>query len=210
MKIQWKKTLVAVMAVISLSEIRVAAAYGPTDLAHVHPGASARAPIGWIQFCSQYPADCVAPKVSKGLSIVTKERLRELDKVNRFFNQSIKAMTDQEQYGVVEYWTYAVTGKGDCEEYVLEKKRQLIRLGWSPESLLITVVLDKQRGGHAVLTVATNQGDLVLDNVTDEILPWSKSGLTFIKRQSPADPNTWLDLGRALGVPEIVTAATRR
>lgn len=209
MKKIWQ-IIIAAGAVISFSEIKLATARGPTDLTHVHPGALAPPPIGWIQFCKQYPKDCAAPKLLKGFPSATKAKLLELDRVNRYFNQSIVAITDLEQYGVVEYWTYPVTGKGDCEEYVLEKRRALIQLGWPPESLLVTVVLDKQRGGHAVLTVTTNQEDLVLDNVTDEILPWSESGLTFIKRQSPTDPNMWVDLGRTLGVPEVITAATRR
>ena len=137
-------------------------------------------------------------------------RWRELDMVNQSFNRSIKPVTDQEQYGVAEYWTYAVTGSGDCEEYVLEKRRRLIQLGWSPASLLISVVIDKQNGGHAVLTAVTDQGEFVLDNITDDIVPWSKSGLMFVKRQSPSDPNIWVDLGRVLGTPEVITAATRR
>lgn len=206
----FRKAALAATVIVGLFDARAALAYGPTDLAHLHPGTQARPPIGWIQFCNQYPDDCSSPKGLNSSVALTPARWRELDTVNRFFNRSIQPVTDQEQYGVIEKWTYAVTGKGDCEDYVLEKRRELMRLGWSPASLLITVVLDKQNGGHAVLTVVTDQGDFVLDNVTDDVMPWSKSGLTFIKRQSPSDPNVWIDLGRMLGTPEVVTAATHR
>lgn len=209
MKSLGKLTLMAVI-VVGVFGARPAFSYGPTDLAHLHPGSPTRPPIGWIQFCNQYPKDCVAPKVADKRVVLTPVRWRELDMVNKSFNRSIKPVTDQEQYGVAEYWTYAVTGSGDCEEYVLEKRRRLIQLGWSPASLLISVVIDKQNGGHAVLTAVTDQGEFVLDNITDDIVPWSKSGLMFVKRQSPSDPNIWVDLGRVLGTPEVITAATRR
>jgi predicted transglutaminase-like cysteine proteinase len=103
--------------------------------------------------------------------------------------------------------SYGTSGKGDCEDYVLEKKRKLLQLGWAPASLLITVVIDKQGGGHAVLTAVTDKGDYVLDNVTDEILLWSDSGLTFVKRQFGSNPNAWVDLGRRIGSPAFVATA---
>ena len=209
MKVLLTMVLAAVMAA-GLLETKAVLAYGPTDLAHLHPGARARPPIGWVQFCAQSPKECVAPARAEAQTVLTLARWNELDRVNRYFNKAIEPVTDQEQYGVAENWTYAVTGKGDCEEYVLEKRRFLIQQGWSPSSLLITVVIDKQNGGHAVLTAVTDRGDFVLDNVTNDILPWSNSGLTFVKRQSSSNPNVWVDLGRVPGKPEAVTATTAR
>lgn len=133
----------------------------------------------------------------------------ELLTVNLKFNQAIEPVTDQDQFGVIENWDYAKTGKGDCEDYVLEKRRELIKRGWPLSALLITVVIDKEGGGHAVLTVVTDRGEFVLDNQTDKVLPWSKSGLTFIRRQSPDNQNAWQDLGRFLGRPDVVTAALK-
>jgi len=209
MKILLTMALAAVMTA-GLLGTKAVLACGPTDLAHLHPGAKARPPIGWVQFCTRNPKECVAPYEVSARTALTLARWKELDRVNRYFNKAIEPVTDLDQYGVAENWTYAVTGKGDCEEYVLEKRRFLIRQGWSPASLLITVVIDKQNGGHAVLTVVTDHGDFILDNVTDDILPWSNSGLTFIKRQSSSNPNVWVDLGRVPGKPEAVTATTAR
>ena len=146
------------------------------------------------------------PAAGSARTVLTLARWDELDRVNRHFNRAIQPVTDQDQYGVIENWTYAVTGKGDCEEYVLEKRRRLMQLGWLPGSLLITVVIDKQNGGHAVLTAVTDRGDFVLDNVTDHILPWSSSGLVVVKRQSSSNPNLWVNLGHIPGRPEAVTA----
>lgn len=203
------KILVAIL-IAGLLGVSYARAYGPTDLTHLHPGLSAQPPIGWIQFCNENPVECIAPRLAGGPAVLTTARWRELDAVNRFFNQSIRPVTDREQYSMVEKWTYAVTSMGDCEDYVLEKRRRLLQLGWPSASVLITVVIDKQNSGHAVLTVVTDRGEFVLDNVADEILPWSTSSLTFVKRQSPSDPNVWVDLGRVLGTLEVITATTRR
>jgi predicted transglutaminase-like cysteine proteinase len=70
----------------------------------------------------------------------------------------------------------------------------LIQLGWPREALLVTVVLDNEDEGHAVLTVTTDKGDYVLDNKKEDILLWSKTGYRFVKRQSQSDPNVWVSL----------------
>jgi predicted transglutaminase-like cysteine proteinase len=195
--------------VIWATSAACATAGSRTDLAHLHAGVESRPPIGWVQFCADNKGDCQAKPQGSGQVTLTDSSWRELVDVNLRFNKSIAPVTDQDQYGVVERWTYAKTGKGDCEDYVLEKRRELAKLGWPLSALLITVVLDKEGGGHAVLTVMTNRGEFVLDNQTDAIHRWSDSGLTFIKRQSPSNPNVWLDLGRMLGRPEVVTATIR-
>ena len=76
----------------------------------------------------------------------------------------------------------------------LLKRRFLENLGFAPEALLITVVLDEKKEGHAVLTVVTDEGDFVLDNRRDEIRRWSDLEYTFLKRQSQRDPRLWVAL----------------
>lgn len=184
-----------------------ALAGGRTDLAHLHPGNAGRAPIGWLGFCAEQPRECLPHSAAREQRVtLSAAAWRELVRVNLHFNRIIEPVTDQEQYGVIERWTYANSGRGDCEDYVLEKRRELVRLGWPASALLITVVRDKEGLGHAVLTVVTDRGEYVLDNQTDEILLWSHSQLTFIRRQSPLDPNAWVDLGGVIGRPEVVTA----
>ena len=108
---------------------------------------------------------------------------------------------------MVEKWSYPDTGKGDCEDYVLLKRRMLMQAGWPREALLITVVRDKKGDGHAVLTVKTDKGDFILDNQEENVLLWSETGYRFVKRQSQSDPNVWV----ALGDPRPATAtATAR
>ena len=77
-------------------------------------------------------------------------------------------MTDMEHWGVSERWNYPDDGYGDCEDYVLLKRRMLMQAGWPRQALLVTVVRDKQGDGHAVLTVKTDKGEFILDNQTEE------------------------------------------
>ena len=89
-------------------------------------------------------------------------------RINRWVNETIKPMTDLEHWGVAERWNYPDDGYGDCEDYVLLKRRMLMQAGWPRQALLITVVRDKQGDGHAVLTVKTDKGEFILDNQNED------------------------------------------
>jgi predicted transglutaminase-like cysteine proteinase len=45
-----------------------------------------------------------------------------------------------------------------------------------------------------VLTILTDQGDFILDNKRDAILPWWRTGYSFIKREG-TDGKGWVALG---------------
>ena len=99
--------------------------------------------------------------------MLTPKAWTDLVKVNAWVNDNIKPITDLEHWGVVEQWDYPDDGNGDCEDYVLLKRRMLMQAGWPREALLITVVRDKKGDGHAVLTVKTDRGEFILDNQED-------------------------------------------
>jgi predicted transglutaminase-like cysteine proteinase len=115
-------------------------------------------------------------------------------------------MTDMDHWGVVEKWSYPDDGYGDCEDYVLLKRKMLMQAGWPSEALLITVVREKNGDGHAVLTAKTDKGEFVLDNQNPDILLWSETNYRFVKRQSQLDPNLWVSLGDPR--PAISTATS--
>jgi predicted transglutaminase-like cysteine proteinase len=77
---------------------------------------------------------------------------------------------------------------------VLEKRRTLAKGGIAIANLLITVVRQKNGAGHAVLTVRTDAGDYVLDNLSQEVLPWDHTGYHYVKRQSVADTGKWVSI----------------
>jgi len=164
-------------------------------------------PIGHVRFCQRQPADCRRSKLRTRRVKLTKERRHELELINSFVNRIISPVTDQQLYGRVEYWAYP-NSEGDCEDYVLLKRKMLINRGWPESALLITVVLDENQEGHAILTVRTANGDYLLDNKRSEITTWNKSPYRFIKRQSFRDPRIWMSLipDEGAGVPQTSLA----
>ena len=134
-------------------------------------------PYGFVNFCERMPRECAQGPQEEQRFFATPARLAELDAVNRAVNHEIEPVTDMELYGVTDYWTIPTT-KGDCEDYVLLKRKRLMELGWPASALLITVVRDEKGEGHAVLTARTAQGDFILDNKTDEIKAWHRTRTT--------------------------------
>jgi predicted transglutaminase-like cysteine proteinase len=170
-------------------------------------GETTRAPIGWVEFCVEYDPECKTTPSKPRDVVLTTQAWKQLESVNLYVNTHVKPMTDMEHWGVVERWNYPDDGYGDCEDYVLQKRKMLMQAGWPREALLITVVRDKHGDGHAVLTVKTDKGEYILDNQVDQILLWSDTGYRFVKRQSQSDPNVWVALGEPRGTP--ATAAAR-
>jgi predicted transglutaminase-like cysteine proteinase len=169
-------------------------------------GETARAPIGWIEFCVEYDPECKTKPSQPRDVMLSAAAWKDLERVNQYVNTHVKPMTDMEHWGVVERWNYPDDGYGDCEDYVLQKRRMLMQTGWPREALLITVVRDKHGDGHAVLTVKTDKGEYILDNQNDQILLWSDTGYRFVKRQSQSDPNVWVSLGEPSRQPATATS----
>ena len=155
----------------------------------------ARMPGGLASLCEREPEFCAPISPGPGLLPVTHEVWQLLSRVNRQINHTITSTTDRKLYGKLEYWTLPSVS-GDCEDYVLLKRKTLAEQGVDPALLLITVVQDETGEGHAVLTIPVAGGDIVLDNRRDEILIWNETGYRFVKRQSAADPNVWVSLGQ--------------
>jgi len=172
-----------------------AAAAGSGRLAHVLISGVTQAPPGWIAFCAQQPNECSEPTTTPSELALSRKTWIDLVHVNNWVNDAIKPLSDLKHWGVAERWSYPDDGYGDCEDYVLLKRRMLVHAGWPRETLLVTVVRDDRGEGHAVLTVITDEGDYILDNQKRDILIWSDTGYHFIKRQSQSNPNVWVSLG---------------
>jgi predicted transglutaminase-like cysteine proteinase len=116
----------------------------------------------------------------------------------------VEPRTDMEMWGREELWSYP-TSVGDCEDYVLEKRRMLLSLGVPAGNLLITVVRQPNGDGHAVLTVNTSLGDFVLDNLEPRVLAWKDTEYTFLKRQSSQNSGAWVSVndGRSTAVGSV-------
>jgi predicted transglutaminase-like cysteine proteinase len=195
---------VAALAAIAAACVAVPSASAQqARLMYVSVGEASRPPIGWVHFCQDRAWECRVEATEPRDVELTPAALKELERINRHVNERIKPLTDLEQYGVIEKWTYPESGFGDCEDYVLLKRRMLMQIGWPREALLITVVRDKKGDGHSVLTVRTNRGEFILDNQVDLILPWAETGYHYTKRQSQSDPNEWVSLGDPRPTPYV-------
>jgi len=181
----------ALMAVVSLPTAQAA---NERPL-FISVGASARAPIGWTDFCAQSPRECDGRPLEARDVVLSQKAWKDLVRINKWVNDSVKPMTDMDHWGVIERWSYPDDGYGDCEDYVLLKRRMLMQAGWPRQALLITVVRDLKGEGHAVLTVKTDKGEFILDNQEDQILLWSETSYHYVKRQSQVDQNVWVSLG---------------
>jgi predicted transglutaminase-like cysteine proteinase len=196
----------AAVAIVLGTAVLMPAAAGQRPL-FVSVGPMARAPIGWTEFCTEHSQECNTKAIEPRDVVLTTKAWKDLVHINAWVNNTIKPITDLEHWGVVERWSYPDDGYGDCEDYVLLKRRMLMRAGWPRQALLITVVRDKRGDGHAVLTVKTDRGEFILDNQAEEIVLWSETGYRFVKRQSQSDPNTWVALGDPR--PATSTATSR-
>ncbi len=153
-------------------------------------------PIGYVQFCARGEEECKFKGGKAERLAMSPENWNMLNQVNTYVNGKIKPINDIDLYHQAEMWAYP-TSAGDCEDYVLLKKRYLQGMGFSQDELLITVLLDEKGEGHAVLTVVSDGGDFILDNRRDEILRWDQTEYKFLKRQSQNDPKQWVALQKS-------------
>ncbi len=161
-------------------------------------------PIGHYEFCRENPHECAYAGGDAGPIILSQDSWKTILQINYTVNTTIKPMTDMELYGVEEKWAIPTTA-GDCEDFALLKRKELIDAGFSPSDLLMTVVLQPNGEGHAVLTVRTDRGDFVLDNMRNKVKLWSETEYTFLKRQSADNPARWVKIqdGRAVAVGSL-------
>ncbi len=164
-------------------------------------GLQTTVPFGWVDFCQRYKGECDHGTTAPVDINLSAKALADLDRVNKWVNGSIEPVSDMDHWGVADRWDYPTDKKGDCEDYALLKRRLLIGLGFPRQALLMTVVKDEHNDGHAILTLKTNRGEFVLDNLHNDIKAWNETGYRFVKRQSQVDENLWVQVGDPAATP---------
>jgi len=150
-------------------------------------------PIGHYEFCRTYRDQCMPKRGSYEPIAIDRGVWADILDVNSSVNMVIEPRSDLEIYGREEVWTYP-DAAGDCEDYVLLKRQMLINKGLPPSGLLITVVRKPDGEGHAVLTVRTDRGDFVLDNLRTDVRLWTDTEYTYLKRQSERHAGHWVSI----------------
>lgn len=126
-------------------------------------------PVGHYELCKRSPIECNEKTASSKPVELTRSLWKAMIAINDKVNTDVAPRTDMEMWGQEEVWSYPDNGAGDCEDYVLEKRRNLMELGVPAGNLLITVVRQPNGDGHAVLTVRTSLGEYILDNLDTRV-----------------------------------------
>ena len=194
--------IIACLVVESISGSNLASA-SESSGSYAVVGGRTSIPYGWIDFCGRRPQECkVAPLPPVNVKLTT-EAWQALNQINQRVNAFIVPVTNLEHWGtMLDHWDYPVDGKGDCKVYALYKRKLLMQAGFPRQALLMTIVRDLEGQGHVILTVKTDRGEFVLDNLAEDIRPWNVTGYQYIKRQSPEDPNVWLSIEATPRAPQ--------
>jgi predicted transglutaminase-like cysteine proteinase len=156
---------------------------------HARVSSAVTAPPGFRDACRRYGWLCS----NRGASgrMPDDQLLAHAQEVNSRVNRSVREVSDKANYGVQEHWTLPYNGRGDCEDFALLKKKLLIEKGVNPRRLMMAVALDRRGDNHAVLLLRLNSGDVVLDNLTSRIVPWRRTGYTFLAKQVSSNKSQW-------------------
>lgn len=148
-------------------------------------------PMAFTQFCLKYVDECKPQRLvfRGGRLKLTNRRWAELENVNRAVNASIRPERNKEGLAG-EKWLLS-PAFGDCNDFAVTKRHQLIARGWPARAVLLSEVVTVSGEHHLVAVVRTDGGDLVLDNLTDRIMPWFQKSYQWVRIQTPKNPNYW-------------------
>lgn len=167
----------------------VAQAAGAQTRHHLQAVKAVDAPAGFNGVCQRYRWAC---DPGQGGGVTGKALFDVAATINASVNRRVREVADQRQYNRREYWALPTSIGGDCEDFALLKKQELLGKGVAAERLLIATVLDRRQNPHAVLVLRTDRGDYVLDNLTNRMMHWSDTGYTFLRMQNPKAPGQWV------------------
>lgn len=189
------RALQARLAVILVSVLVPAGAAVPaqTPIASMVTGSVTSQPIGHYEFCQKNEAECNIKSRSAPAAKLSAREWAAVRDINRAVNHRYIARTDMDVWGREEVWSYPVKF-ADCEDFALQKRKELAERGFALSDLLMTVVRKPDGEGHAVLTLRTSEGDYILDNLDNEVKPWFATHYTFLKRQATFNTGRWVTI----------------
>jgi len=198
--------------IFAISAILLAGLFGLAPLARADmpdmpmpTGSLVTPPGGFLGFCARHLAECTGSVATPAVMPLSPARRRELDEVQARVNSAVLWRDDPQHV-----WDYPTDHQGDCNKFALEKRRELIALGWPRDALLLTTALTEQGEPHLVLLARTSGGDLVLDNRAARVVDWTRLPYRWIARQSPENPALWVRVLPAQVMTADAGAANRR
>lgn len=157
----------------------------------------AMAPVGYRAFCQRFVVDDICRDRPAEVTLTVTPWLEKfLAEINRYWNHRLTWTSDETLYGRAEFWTVPAGTRGDCEDYALAKYAQLRRMGVPGGALSLIYGKLKSTGeGHAVLSVHTDHGLLVLGSDLDAVLPLVTSEIAPILIEDARRPAAWNTAG---------------
>ena len=165
-----------------------------TQPADSRPGkddSNALPPFGHTFFCLRYPRDCARTDSTLTLPTSIAGRWRRINRVNSSVNTAIAPRADPDPVG--SHWLIGPLA-GDCNDYAVTKRHELLGAGWPSSSLLLAEVTLVSTGEHhLVLIVKTAEADWVLDNRRREILRLAatRNEYAWDRIESTNNPRFW-------------------
>ena len=127
---------------------------------HIKLDAPALPPMAYSQFCIRYADDCQNHSIvfRGGPVKLTEERMDDLREVNATVNAAIAP--EHNELGLAgETWLIG-PARGDCNDYAVTKRHELLDRGWPARTLLLGEVVTSWGEHHLVLVVRARGGDL--------------------------------------------------
>ena len=165
---------------------------------------SAQPTAAWSKFCERSPAECVTNPAEPATIQLDERVWNAITAINKHVNTTVRPQEDIAHWGVIDRWDYPDDGYGDCEDYQILKRRLLVEAGLPRRALRMVVVLDELGQGHAVLVARTDQGDFVLDNKRDAVLPWHRTRYVYIKSEGDQSL-AWVALGNQVAATSAIS-----
>jgi predicted transglutaminase-like cysteine proteinase len=154
------------------------------------------APMAHARFCIQYPEDCQVRRMAfrPHRMAPTPKLWAELITVNTEVNRHI--IPERNERGLAgEEWLVA-PARGDCNDYAVTKRHELLARAWPSRALLLAEVVISSGEHHLVLVVRTSEGDFLADNLNANIRPWLMARYQWVRVQSPRNPQSWATVAR--------------
>jgi predicted transglutaminase-like cysteine proteinase len=157
---------------------------------HIKLEAPTLPPMAYTQFCVRYRDECRKRPIFRGGPVkLTEERWADLREVNQVVNRGIAP--ESNELGVAgEKWLIN-PASGDCNDYAVSKRHELLARGWPARALLLAEVVVSSGEHHLVVVVRTRTGDLVLDNLNPQIKPWARVPYRWVRVQLPSSQKLW-------------------
>lgn len=140
-----------------------------TPLLRDFAGGPIRGPAGWEFWCAGHPEKC-----RRGAPATVALDARTVAVMDRAFHAVHARITPEEEPPGQDVWRIVEgQGYGDCEDYALTWREELVRAGLPRGALDIAVAETEQGEIHAVLAIHTDRGTVVFDNRHKAPKPWS-------------------------------------